>query len=194
MVIKLAVLGKVRPSQIVAKVFVFILLAILLFGLNQVHAKTNWFSTKSISHDFNNDGTRDVVNLVLKENDIGVAEGFLELRTKGNNYRSTLIAERMSESGISVIEVTPKGKSFIGLVSSGGMHSMTLVLYSFEGKALKEEISIFSDTPFIDVQDIDNDGFNEIIATCRDYDKVPYRDEIKKVYKFRRGNWELTNG
>ena len=65
MAIGVVVLRKIRPSLIVAKVFV-----LLLFVLNQAHAETDWYGSKSISYDFNNDGIGDVVSLVLKENDI----------------------------------------------------------------------------------------------------------------------------
>ena len=66
---------------------------------------------------------------------------------------------------------------------------MTLSLYSLDGNDLKEEISILSDAPSIEIKDIDNDGSNEIIAEMRDYDKHPIVDSYLKIYKYKDGAW-----
>lgn len=62
---------------------------------------------------------------------------------------------------------------------------MTLDLYSWNGREVKKEISIFSDAPSIEIKDADGDGTNEIIAKMRNYDKDPIADSHIKTFKYK---------
>ena len=143
--------------------------------------------------DLNEDGLTETIELVKKPSeDIGEpsAEGSIIIKSNGRQWKKDVGTLEFSDmSYIDVVRASKSSRPYIGLYSFGGAHSMTLSLYSLDGNDLKEEISILSDAPSIEIKDIDNDGSNEIIAEMRDYDKHPIVDSYLKIYKYKDGAW-----
>ena len=143
--------------------------------------------------DLNGYGMVETIELIKKPSeDIGgpSAEGMIIVKSTGRQWEKDVGTLEFSDmSYIDLIRASKSSRPYIGLYSFGGAHSMTLSLYSLDGNELKEEMSILSDAPSIEIKDIDNDGSNEIIAKMRDYDKDPIVDSYTKTYKYKDESW-----
>ena len=150
-------------------------------------------SDDAITADLNGDGMVETIDLIKKPiEDIGesATEGTITVKSSGQQWKKDVGTLEFSDmSYIEVVRASKSSRPYIGLYSFGGAHSMTLSLYWLDGNELKEEASIFSDAPSIEIKDADNDGSNEIIAKMRDYDKDPIEDSYIKIYKYKNGMW-----
>ena len=149
-----------------------------------------------ITADLNRDGMVETVELIKEPSeDIGgsSADGTIIVKSNGCQWKRCVgMLEFSDMSYIDVVRAGKLSRPYIGLYSFGGAHSMTLSLYYMGGNELKEEMTIFSDAPSIEIKDIDNDGNDEIIAKMRDYDKDPTADSYRKTYKYKNGLWHQT--
>jgi len=146
-----------------------------------------------ITANLNGDGMVETIELIKvpsEDNGGSSAEGTIIVKARGRQWKKDVgLLEFSDMSYIDVVMASKSSRPYIGLYSFGGAHSMTLSLYCLNGDELKEEISIFSDAPSIEIKDVDNDGSNEIIAKMRDYDKDPIADSYIITYKYRDGSW-----
>ncbi len=146
-----------------------------------------------IKADLNQDGVVETIDLVTRPTDEieGLsANGTIIIESGGRRWKEDVgELDSVEMSSLEVVRVNKSLQPYIGLYSFGGAHGMTLTLYSWDGRKIKKEISIFSDAPSIEVKDTDGDGNNEIIAKMRDYDKDPIADSYFKKYKYKNGSW-----
>lgn len=153
--------------------------------------------TLKVDLDLDEDGIKERITLInIPVSQIGgsFAEGFIEVESIGKTFRSEdIILEFSNDSYIKIIKPSVRAKSFIGLFNPGGMHGLSLTLFSFDGTSIKEEFSIFSDAPSIEIKDIDNDGVEDIISFSRDYENNPVEDSFIKTYKYRNNKWQLVS-
>jgi hypothetical protein len=149
----------------------------------------------ALSVDLNNDGIEDAVNLIKTPARVGgsASDAALKIESKGKVFSSdSIFLEFSNDSYLRVINGFSK-KRYIGLFAPGGMHGLWLSIYSFGGDVIKEESNIFSDLPSIEISDLDKDGVDEIVATCRDLDNDVLRDSYIKTYKNINERWKLIS-
>ena len=165
-----------------------VLLLACIFFINSAYATDG-----VITADLNGDGITETIKLIKEPSeDIGgpSAEGMIIVKSTGRQWKKDVgVLEFSDMSYIDLVRASKSSRPYIGLYSFGGAHSMALSLYSLDGNELKEEISILSDAPLIEIKDIDNDGSNEIIAKMRDYNKDPIADSYIRIYKYKNGVW-----
>lgn len=98
-------------------------------------------------------------------------------------------------SGLENISVGDDAVSFIG-VSSCMPHAedgWKLILYSFDGKDITEQLKITSNEPSIEIKDSDNDGSKDIVVMDRDYENDPDKDKFITTYKYANGKWQRSS-
>jgi len=98
-------------------------------------------------------------------------------------------------SGIENITVGNGAGSFIG-VSTCIPHvddDWKLILYSFDGKKIVEQLNVTSNEPSIEVKDADNDGMKDIVVMDRDYENNPDTDKFITTYKYVNHKWQRVS-
>ena len=156
----------------------------------------NAFCEESLLFDLDGDNFKEEIKLTatFAEDDETVLNGMLIVKSKGEEFRRDIGIFEIGEPYVEIISVDKSnGPYFISISSFAGAHGMNLYLYSFSGQEIKEELSVFSDAPSIEVKDVDKDDANEIIAKSRDYDSDPIKDSYIKVYKYLNKKWQIIS-
>lgn len=65
-----------------------------------------------------------------------------------------------------------------------------LIIFSYDGKEVKKEITLTSDEPSIEVKDPEGDGVEEIVVTNRDFLNDPEKDKILTTYEYVGEKWQ----
>lgn len=187
---------------------IFIILSIVAalspvfgYGYNLADNKLDHTRKNSLEADIDRNGAKDKVTLlkyetrdfsnydVVKDPKIKIEEGgkvFLASLNEPICYNS---------SGLDSISVGEGKDSFL-VVSScvpQADDDWQLMLYSFDGKALTEQLKITSNEPSIEIKDSDNDGVKDIVSMDRDYENDPDKDKIISTYKYINGKWQKVS-
>ncbi|MCX5706014.1 MAG: hypothetical protein NTZ92_08175 [Candidatus Omnitrophica bacterium] len=178
------------------RVFIGVLVISLISFPVFVEAKAKG-NVEVLEADIDGDGSKEEISFIKKpiEDELdGLAEGTLQIKAKNKVFTKDLgEIENSSGASLEVIKVSSNVKPFIGIFSFAGAHGMRLMLFSFDGSKIMQEIEVFSDAPSIEFKDIDKDGIKEIVAKSRDYDNSPIKDSIVKTYKYLDKKWQLES-
>jgi len=178
----------------------FILFFILFFVLvnsYSIELATEKSVIKFLKSDLDRDGIIEDIRLVSKRKNLDELNYPFDLEIKSKEKKILLenvIVSNNLSCGLEIIEVSKESKPFIGISQRTGKHSCILLLYSFDGENIYNVNTFFSNVPSISVEDIDNDGENEIIVLSRDFEsKNPEIDRFIETYNYNEDAWRLIN-
>lgn len=187
---------KRRIACLILSIGVFVLVQKYSFAYDLVRNKNY---SDLIEADFDKDGVGDIVTLERKESlDFpggGIGYPIITVKSQGKKYvyKGKDVDEIISiySSGLDLVEVSKEIAPFIALskYEPGTPHSWTVILYKFNGSSIKKEIEIFSCGPSIKIEDVDDDGENEIVFTSRDYEHNSYEDRFVYTVKYADNQW-----
>ena len=144
--------------------------------------------------DLDGDGRMEAVSFQVTSVSDEEPVGFLRVKTADRTYGIDIgVLDSVDMAFVETIQIAKIIKPFIVVSIPGGAHGMRTILYSFDEKGIKKEISIFSDAPSIEFYDIDNDGVDEIVSKNRDYDHDPIADSVVAAYKYVNDRWSLVS-
>jgi|GEM_PF-3158662 len=97
-------------------------------------------------------------------------------------------------SGVENLVVGNGADSFIAVSSCVPQAdgNWKLILYSFDGKSIAEELKVTSNEPSIEIKDSD-DGSKDIVVMDRDYGNNPDTDKFITTYKYVNGKWQRAS-
>ena len=178
----------------------FILFFILFFVfLNSysVELATEKSVIKFLKSDLDRDGIPEEIRLVSKRKNLDELNYPFDLEIKSKEKKilleNVIISNGLS-CGLEIIEVGSEFKPFFAISQRTGRHSWTLILYSFDGEKISHIHTFFSNVPSISVEDIDNDGENEIVVLNRDLDSINQEtDRLIETYDYDGNVWSLVS-
>lgn len=149
---------------------------------------------RNLKADINRDGVAEEVSIVTGDTDKG-AVCIIIVKDGKEIIKDSIWIGYEHSCNISLVEISPNLEPFIGVDYVVGTHGHTLSLFSYieEGinqHALKKIVTITSDRPSIQIEDIDKDDVKEIVVTNRDYDNDPIKDNCISTYKYLNNNWQ----
>lgn len=160
----------------------------------QMVKKDNRYSPATFESDLDNDGVLDKVTLIKrlpdKEEDINVTAA-IKVESKGKSFLKEVGLINRRESSVELLYIGLNQKNFIALSQPVGIDGWRVKLYSFEGSAISEELSAYSDRPSINVKDVDEDDVDEIVVLSRDTKNNLKEDSYATVYKYLDSRWQI---
>ena len=88
-----------------------------------------------------------------------------------------------------------KGVSFAGVITSDPYieDRWKLILFSFDGKKISRELTLYSSHPNIVVDGKREGGKTSLVVTTEDYDNDPARDKFLTTYEYSGGRWRRAS-
>jgi hypothetical protein len=188
------------------KVFVILLIFAALspvfgYGYDVADDKLNHNRKNKVETDIDRNGVTNKVTLLKDETrdftnyDI-VKDAKLKIEENGQVFLASINEPICyNSSGLDSVSVGEGKDSFIAVSSCVPQadDDWQLMLYSFDGKGLTEQLKVTSNEPSIEIKDSDNDGMKDIVAMDRDYENDPEKDKFVTTYKYINGKWQKAS-
>lgn len=140
---------------------------------------------RSIEADLDQDGDEEIIKLFYEAKDEIEGDITLTVQSKDKIFgiRNVVTAPK-NFCVLGTVVISEKIKPFISIYHPAGVHGVRQLLYSFDGKDLRQVANIHSDGPSIALEDVDSDGEKEIIVKQRDYEINPIEESFIETYKY----------
>lgn len=158
--------------------------------------------SNNLTLDVNRDGSVDKITLIKKEpprdftGEGVVKDAFLRIEEGGRVISAPLnepICYR--SSSLENVVISDEIDPFIAVSSCvpNADDDWSVILYSFDGKSLVEQLKVTSNEPSIELKDTDNSGVKDIVVMDRDYANDPAVDKFITTYKYIDGKWQRAS-